>query len=204
MARAVRAVVLTAALLVTSAATPAVGDPTAERVAVCVVRAEQPDVERTAHVPPPVAEQLLATTPSYAAPPCAEYGESAPCGNGTMTAYSQSEGRRPVAVGTVLDAATLRGLPHDPPTEGRWCFDKDGDGTTDPYTECTGGYEDTLDLGEEFTSDVDVPFTYVPMNWNPHGHMPPGVYDLPHFDVHFYTNSDSKRLAIRPDRKSVV
>lgn len=68
MARAVRAVVLTAALLVTSAATPAVGDPTAERVAVCVVRAEQPDVERTAHVPPPVAEQLLATTPSYAAP----------------------------------------------------------------------------------------------------------------------------------------
>jgi hypothetical protein len=25
-----------------------------------------------------------------------------------------------------------------------------------------------------------------PINWNPMVHIPPGVYDLPHFDVHFY------------------
>jgi len=24
------------------------------------------------------------------------------------------------------------------------------------------------------------------LNWNLHGHVPPGVYDVPHFDVHFY------------------
>lgn len=197
MVRTARAVVLTAALITTSAAVPAAGEPPADQVAVCAVLAERPDVERTVHVPPPAAEHLLESTLSYAGP-CAAYGESAPRGDGTMTAYSQSEGRRPVAVGAVLDAGTLRGLPYDPPTEGRWCFDKNGDGTTDPYTECTGGYEDSLDLAEEFTSDVDMPFTYVLMNWNPHGHMPPGVYDLPHFDVHFYTNPESERLAIRP------
>jgi hypothetical protein len=24
------------------------------------------------------------------------------------------------------------------------------------------------------------------LNWNPVGHIPPGIYDVPHFDVHFY------------------
>ncbi|MBE9373652.1 hypothetical protein IQ251_04225 [Saccharopolyspora sp. HNM0983] len=197
MLRAVRAAALATALAATSAAAPAAGETPSEQVAVCLVAAEQPAVERTVHVPPPAAEHLVQHTPSYAGP-CAEYGESAPRGDGTMTAYSQVEDGRPVAVGTVLEAGALRGLPYDPPTEGRWCFDKDGDGHTDPHTECAGGYENALDLGAEFTGGVDTPFTYVLVNWNPHGHMPPGVYDLPHFDVHFYTNPDAERLAIRP------
>ena len=65
-------------------------------------------------------------------------------------------------------------------------------------TECAGGYEDALALGEEFRTQVDSPFTYVLNNWNPHGHMPPGIYDKPHFDVHFYMNPNEERLAIRP------
>ena len=27
---------------------------------------------------------------------------------------------------------------------------------------------------------------HIDLGWNPHGHEPPGVYDIPHFDIHFY------------------
>jgi len=33
------------------------------------------------------------------------------------------------------------------------------------------------------------PFKFVMLNWNPNGHEPAGIYDLPHFDVHFYMTS---------------
>jgi hypothetical protein len=36
----------------------------------------------------------------------------------------------------------------------------------------------------------------VGLNWNPHGHIPPGVYDLPHFDFHFYIEPIEKIFAI--------
>ena len=31
-----------------------------------------------------------------------------------------------------------------------------------------------------------MPFKWVLFNWNPVGHIPPRVYDVPHFDIHFY------------------
>ena len=40
------------------------------------------------------------------------------------------------------------------------------------------------------------PFTMVMLDWNPHGHPPAHVYDLPHFDMHFYMMSESERQAI--------
>jgi hypothetical protein len=39
-------------------------------------------------------------------------------------------------------------------------------------------------------------FTVLGLEWNPHGHEPPGVYDRPHFDLHFYYIPDSKRMTI--------
>lgn len=30
------------------------------------------------------------------------------------------------------------------------------------------------------------PFNFVMLNWNPLGHPPTGIYDLPHFDIHFF------------------
>lgn len=33
-------------------------------------------------------------------------------------------------------------------------------------------------------------------NWNPAGHGPPGVNDVPHIDVHLYNITDEERLAI--------
>lgn len=40
------------------------------------------------------------------------------------------------------------------------------------------------------------PFKFVELDWHPHGHEPKGVYDVPHFDVHFYTIDKAERDAI--------
>lgn len=41
-----------------------------------------------------------------------------------------------------------------------------------------------------------LPFRHLYFLWNPQGHEPPGIYDLPHYDVHFYLLSSSERNAI--------
>jgi len=40
------------------------------------------------------------------------------------------------------------------------------------------------------------PFTHAVLNWNPHGHIPAGVYTVPHFDFHFYMCPPKVRAAI--------
>jgi hypothetical protein len=42
------------------------------------------------------------------------------------------------------------------------------------------------------------PYKFVQFDWNPAGHEPPGVYDLPHFDFHFYRVPLSVRNSIVP------
>jgi hypothetical protein len=37
------------------------------------------------------------------------------------------------------------------------------------------------------------PFKHIWINWNPMGHPPMTIYDVPHFDFHFYTVSSSER-----------
>lgn len=39
-------------------------------------------------------------------------------------------------------------------------------------------------------------FNTVVINWNPHGHTPVGIYDKPHFDLHFYMMTESERVKI--------
>jgi len=39
-------------------------------------------------------------------------------------------------------------------------------------------------------------YTHVLFDWNPMGHEPEGIYDLPHFDFHFYTLSSEEREGI--------
>ncbi len=40
------------------------------------------------------------------------------------------------------------------------------------------------------------PFNHIGLNWNPHGHIPEGVFDVPHFDMHFYMISIAEQMAI--------
>ena len=42
-----------------------------------------------------------------------------------------------------------------------------------------------------------MPFKWVLLNWNPNGHIPHGIYDVRHFDVHFYIESIEKVFAIQ-------
>jgi hypothetical protein len=40
------------------------------------------------------------------------------------------------------------------------------------------------------------PFDHIGLNWNPDGHEPEGVFDVPHFDIHFYMISLEEQMAI--------
>lgn len=42
------------------------------------------------------------------------------------------------------------------------------------------------------------PFKNAVVNWNPEGHEPPGIYDVPHYDFHFYTIPTQERKQIPP------
>lgn len=88
-----------------------------------------------------------------------EWGESAAVGDGeARTFVGTDEAGDPAAVGVWFDASALSGLP-------------------DEHTETVLAFPDTAETTN---------FTFLLLNWNPHGHEPPGIYDLPHFDFHFY------------------
>src|SRR5258705_6013293 len=40
------------------------------------------------------------------------------------------------------------------------------------------------------------PYDHICINWNAHGHEPPGIYDQPHFDFHFYKITLADQTAI--------
>jgi hypothetical protein len=42
------------------------------------------------------------------------------------------------------------------------------------------------------------PYEFLELDWNPQGHELPGIYDVPHFDFHFYTITPAERNAIDP------
>lgn len=46
-------------------------------------------------------------------------------------------------------------------------------------------------------------YNHVTLDWNPHGHIPQGVYDSPHFDFHFYVIDHAAREQITLDTTSL-
>ena len=112
-------------------------------------------------------------------------GEIGEIGNGTVQTFADiSPDGSPKAIGLTIAAGLLENLPaHHNPT-GR-CFDLDGNGSLGSE-ECEGDYELRLDMPEAIRARSDIIFEWAGFNWNPAGHLPPGVYDLPHFDMHFY------------------
>lgn len=124
-------------------------------------------------------------------------GETAPLGAGQITAYADiNESGRPYAIGIRFGRSALDNLPHEA-SDGERCFDMNADSAIDLHMECAGGHETLLELPDELRERANTPFKFVMVNYNPHGHQPPGVYDTPHFDVHFYTQSDEDRRNIR-------
>lgn len=41
---------------------------------------------------------------------------------------------------------------------------------------------------------ANTPFKFIRMDWNAQGHEPPGIYDLPHFDFHFYMTAPDEAM----------
>ena len=114
------------------------------------------------------------------------YGEPEVMGHGTVRTYVRLDGNgAPIAIGVIFPKAMLEGLPAKRNTTSR-CFDKNGNDKIDEHGECEGDYEIKLSLPTALASKPNLVVKWVGLNWNPEGHDPAGVYDLPHFDFHFY------------------
>jgi hypothetical protein len=129
---------------------------------------------------------------------CLSVGTPSPLGDGTLRTFSLTDGDRPLSIGLVFPVSTLSHLPTTA-TDGHHCYDVNGDGVTNPddMTECAGGHERPLDLPPALRGAAGAPLTWALVNYNPHGHGPPGVFTFPHFDIHFYLQSRAERDAIR-------
>jgi hypothetical protein len=120
------------------------------------------------------------------AAPARHLGAQAAIGAGTVSSYAELTGQgEPAAIGIVFSPTALSGLP----TGGsHWhhCVDRNRDGAVDQATECLHTFEYVIPLPDAVARRGDVPFKWALLNWNPMGHIPPGIYDVPHFDVHFF------------------
>ena len=83
------------------------------------------------------------------------------------------------------------------PDEHR-CFGRTKDGAIDAGTKCQHTHEFVIPLPDGVARRTDIPFKWVLFNWNPVGHIPPGIYDAPHFDVHFEMGPIADAFAIEP------
>jgi hypothetical protein len=86
---------------------------------------------------------------------------------------------KPVRIGISIDQAAMSSL--------------------DPGNGHEGGHTHTNGLSLAFHPRISAtPFKHALLDWNPNGHEPNGIYDLPHFDFHFYLTSEDERKAIPP------
>ena len=192
---AVAAPASTAAGAASAAAAPDLASaPPHERIVVCFVSPGDRSYERTVRLPAAAAKVLLSATPSYPGP-CAVYGERSRLGEGVIRTYAQLHRGKPLAVGVTFPRSTFEDLP-TAPHDGHHCYDANGDGAIDDHHECVGGHERVMFLPERLRDEVDTPFQWVLMNWNPVGHHPPETYGVPHFDFHFYIQDLEERNAI--------
>ncbi|HYQ58793.1 MAG TPA: DUF5602 domain-containing protein [Draconibacterium sp.] len=99
------------------------------------------------------------------------YSKTVPVGNGVARAWVKTlKNGDPLEVGLNLSAMALINLPDEPA-------------------------QYVLPLPKNKGNSF---YNHVLFDWNPHGHEPPGVYDIPHFDFHFYITSIEEREAIPP------
>jgi hypothetical protein len=105
-----------------------------------------------------------------------EDGPSATLGNGKVWTYviKGSDGK-PVEVGVRLNGAALEGLAQS----------------------LNGMHPMPTVLSFPSGSSTGV-LNHVEFYWNPQGHEPPGVWDKPHFDYHFYLTDPAAVAAIVP------
>jgi hypothetical protein len=105
------------------------------------------------------------------------FGDSVPLGDGVVQSFVRVDDQgTPLSVGVAFTKDALSGLP-----DGELPF------------------EVMVGLPEGVTVQ---PFDHITVDWNAHGHEPPGVYDVPHFDMHFYFMPVADREKIPPDAET--
>ncbi len=116
---------------------------------------------------PPISNS--APTAGVLASTTVTYGPSERLGNGTVRTYLSldSAAQTPISLGVEFSGGAMTGL---------------------SQKEFTGL---TLLVPEGASA---TPIRFVTLFWNPEGHIPPGIYDVPHFDVHFYINRELSHL----------
>ncbi len=109
------------------------------------------------------------------------HGPPTAMGLGSARSFVTLDGEgSPSTIGIRLSAAALSGLPAEEPDN-------------------LPGWEYILELPVESSSTG---YDHIGVDWNPHGHIPQGVFDRPHFDFHFYLidrDARSKITAVGDD-----
>lgn len=101
-------------------------------------------------------------------------GATVAVGNGqAWVMVAANAAGQPTSVSVVLDDAALEGLPPADPDQ--------------PV------HEYILPMPEDAPATG---YNHVGLDWNPAGHIPDGIYTLPHFDVHFYLVDAATRSRI--------
>src|SRR5262245_19754529 len=119
-----------------------------------------------------------------------QYGVAFRIGNGSARTYVTYDiSNTPIEVGVALDENALEGLPA--PMTMSMPASKDGHEHVDSHV-----FNLTLPARNP------TPYKFVELDWNPGGHEPPGVYDTPHFDFHFYRVQQAVRDGIDPSQMS--
>jgi hypothetical protein len=140
---------------------------------------------------------VMASTTSPAQEYTSLSGSGVAFGEGAVSTYVVlDDAGNPSVIGTRFDAAGLDGPPEGG-SDLHHCTDRNSDGTVDKPAECVMTHEFVVPIPEEIASRDDVPFKWVLLNWNPMGHIPPGIYDSPHFDVHFMIEAEDSIFAIK-------
>ena len=104
-------------------------------------------------------------------------GEVKQMGNGVAWSWIINDSKgNPSSLGITFTETALTGLAENPPSDI-------------PFP--TVEYE--LSLPKQVKA---LPYNHIVVNWNPHGHVPPGIYDASHFDFHFYMVAPSERYKI--------
>lgn len=112
------------------------------------------------------------------------YGPATPLGKGVARAWvSLNRQGEPLSVGVKVSERAIESLM------------KEAEKNHEREEEHEEHQSFVLELPKQAESTLYDHFT---LDWNPHGHPAPGIYDLPHFDVHAYMISEEEKVAIVP------
>jgi hypothetical protein len=118
-----------------------------------------------------------------------QYGAATKVGNGIVRTYILRDKSTdvPLEVGVAMSESVMEGLPAP--------MDMSGMPATHGQSH---QHLDTHLYLLDMPAQNPTQYQFVELNWNPAGHEPAGVYDLPHFDFHFWIASAEERASIVP------